>query len=1055
MARIGGAPLPTITDDRALGSAKLERSLRFNRTDSAYITRTVGTTGNRRTWTVSFWMKFCEPTAINNQRIWSNESGDGNGDILKIELYGGTDQARQIGFIDNNHAGSGIRFTTDRGFRDNSWYHIMMAVDTTQATDTNRVKIYVNGDQLSNWLSGSEHNHPPNQNYDTCVNLSGEVNSWGRSFSFGSSTANYFDGYLTEINFIDGQQLSPTDLGFTDPVTGIWMPKKYEGTYGTNGYRLDFSDNSSTAALGIDKSPNGNDFTVNNFSVAAGKNNDSLEDIPTNNFCTMNPLMTNGTEIAGTHSNGNLTWKSDNNYATTQATFPVTTGRWYWECEMESQYVNIAGITRGTSAAENTYIGYDTNGRLFGFGYYYNDGTVKGTTDGLGTTSNNNLATSQTTAANGDILGIASDIANGYLIFYKNGTHIYTITGINNTFDWFPSFSAYGTSATWHVNYGQRPFTYTPPAGHKSLCSRNLVPDASQIVRPKRHFDTLLWTGNATSRNITGLEFKPDLVWIKSRTGAYHHGLFDSVRGEYRVLKSSDTAVEATWTQQLTSFNTDGFSLGDNSDSGNYANINTGNYVAWCWKGGSPKQITSGSVSFNDDGDYLNIGSSSDYAFGTGDYTIEAWVYHTSLDGQQTYVGDTYGNTAGAYFYKTASNRLGVYYSSEISTASESFAVIPLNKWVHVAVSRNSGTTRIFQDGTLATNTGASDTTDLTFTQYYIGDTAQTSGGMIGFISNVRILKGTGLYTSNFTPPTSPLTNISNTVFLGCQSPNSSTTAAVTPGSISANDHAMPSAKNPFDAFCIDGVPHMTASSAGLDGGTIDPTGASINTKAGFSIITYNGNGTSGATVGHGLGVAPKFIITKQRSTDGHHWRTYHAEIGATKSLYLDLTNAQSGSDAGFMNNTEPTSTVFSLGNDTNLNENGQAHIAYCWAEVPGYSKFGTYNANGNGNGAYVSLGFRPAWVLIKNASLGQPWVLIDSKREPYNEAYASLGPNTNNAEYESQGNNGIDFLADGFKIRGHGSGDNNYSSSYPTHVYMAFAEAPSVTPFDTFPNAR
>ena len=259
MARAGGAPLPTITDDRALGAADIQRSLRFNRGDSAYITRTVGTTGNQRTWTVSFWAKFCDPNYSNSQRFWSNESGDGNGDIFKIEFYGGTDQARQIGFIDNNHAGSGIRFTTARGFRDNAWYHIMMAVDTTQATDTNRVKIYVNGDQLSNWLSGSEHNHPPNQNYDTIVNESGEVNSWGRSFAFGSSTANYFDGYLTEINFIDGQQLSPTDVGFTDPVTGIWMPKRYEGTYGTNGYRLDFLDNSSTAALGIDKSPNGND----------------------------------------------------------------------------------------------------------------------------------------------------------------------------------------------------------------------------------------------------------------------------------------------------------------------------------------------------------------------------------------------------------------------------------------------------------------------------------------------------------------------------------------------------------------------------------------------------------------------------------------------------------------------------------------------------------------------------------------------------------------------------------------------------------------------------
>ena len=1045
----------TITSDSALGSAKLERSLRFNRTDSAYITRTVGTTGNRRTWTVSFWMKFCEPTAINNQRIWSNESGDGNGDILKIELYGGTDQARQIGFIDNNHAGSGIRFTTDRGFRDNSWYHIMMAVDTTQATNTNRVKIYVNGDQLSNWLSGSEHNHPPDQNYDTCVNLSGEVNSWGRSFSFGSSTANYFDGYLTEINFIDGQQLSPTDVGFTDPVTGIWMPKRYEGTYGTNGYRLDFSDNTSTTTLGIDKSPNGNDFTLNNFSVAAGKNNDSLEDIPTNNFCTMNPLIANGTEIAGTHSNGLLTWKSDNNYATTQATFPVTTGRWYWECEMESQYVNIAGITRGTGAAENTFIGYDTNGKLFGFGYYYNDGTVKGTTDGLGTTSNNNLATSQTTAANGDILGIASDIANGYLIFYKNGTHIYTITGINNTFDWFPSFSAYGTSATWHVNYGQRPFTYTPPAGHKSLCSRNLVPDASQIVRSKKHFDILTYDGNSSAnKTVEGLEFKPDFVWVKRTDGSNSHIWSDSVRGEYRYLTSASTDTERINKLYMQSFNTDGFTSGINGDMNNSSR----SYVAWCWKGGSPKQITSGSVSFNDDGDYLNIGSSSDYAFGTGDYTIEAWVYHTSLDGQQTYVGDTYGNTAGAYFYKNSSNRLGIYYSSEVSTASESFAVIPLNKWVHVAVSRNSGTTRIFQDGTLATNTGASDNTDLTITQYYIGDTAQTSGGMIGFISNVRILKGTGLYTSNFTPPTSPLTNISNTVFLGCQTPNSSTTAAVTPGSISANDHAMPAAKNPFDAFCIDGVPHMTASSAGLDGGTIDPTGASINTKAGFSIITYTGNVTAGANIAHGLGKKPAWIIIKCRDV-GDKWFVYHhkADAGAGDGhVYAELQETAAFINyPNMLNDTAPTDTLVTLHSDRAVNGDGNTYVMYSWAEIPGYSKFGTYSANGNGNGPYVSLGFRPAWVLIKNASLGQPWVLIDSKREPYNEAYTSLGPHTNNAEYESLGNNGIDFLADGFKIRGHGSGDNNYSTSYPTHVYMAFAEAPSVTPFDSFPNAR
>ena len=155
------------------------------------------------------------------------------------------------------------------------------------------------------------------------------------------------------------------------------------------------------------------------------------------------------------------------------------------------------------------------------------------------------------------------------------------------------------------------------------------------------------------------------------------------------------------------------------------------------------------------------------------------------------------------------------------------------------------------------------------------------------------------------------------------------------------------------------------------------------------------------------------------------------------------------------LNDTAPTSSVFSLQDDSTSNSGTRTYVAYCWTEIPGFSKFGTYRANGNGHGPYVSLGFRPAWVLIKNVSLGQPWVLIDNKRETYNEAYTSLGPNTNNGDYESTGNNGIDFLADGFKIRGHGSGDNNYSSSYPNHAYMAFAETPSITPFDTFPNAR
>ena len=187
MARGGSKPQPTITPDSALGGTEIERSLRFNQDDSAYLSRSVGTTGNRRTWTLSFWAKFCDPQADNSQRLFSTDGGNGNGDIFKIEFYGGAYSPRQLAFLDNNHAGSGIRFTVNRNIRDaTSWYHVVFSVDTTQGTASDRVKIYINGEQESEFLDNSTHNHQPDQNYDTCVNLSGKTTTWGRSFAFSS-----------------------------------------------------------------------------------------------------------------------------------------------------------------------------------------------------------------------------------------------------------------------------------------------------------------------------------------------------------------------------------------------------------------------------------------------------------------------------------------------------------------------------------------------------------------------------------------------------------------------------------------------------------------------------------------------------------------------------------------------------------------------------------------------------------------------------------------------------------------------------------------------------
>ena len=183
----------------------------------------------------------------------------------------------------------------------------------------------------------------------------------------------------------------------------------------------------------------------------------------------------------------------------------------------------------------------------------------------------------------------------------------------------------------------------------------------------------------------------------------------------------------------------------------------------------TPTAVT-GSVSFDGTGDYLTIASTSDFAFGTGDFTIEMFVYHTDLTGQQTYFGDTYGATAGIYTYKTSNNEISLYDTAQRSVSSNN--VIKLNTWHHVAWTRENGVLRAFLDGVKVdedTYTG-----DFTITQYYIGDTASTSSGeMFGYISNLRVLKGTALYTSDFTVPTHALEVIGDTVLLCCNNPDS------------------------------------------------------------------------------------------------------------------------------------------------------------------------------------------------------------------------------------------------------------------------------------------
>ena len=559
----------TITSDSALGAAKIKRSLRFNHDDSPYLSFTPSTTGNQKIWTFSAWIK---RTEVTDDRHYIYSANDGNSGYFA--LYFDNDNIKTY-FDPGNNYGT----VNDREYRDvTAWMHIVHQVDATNTVQ----RIWING--VEETLSSSR--NPGNNNYP--MNESGKSivigrHSWGTSY--------YSNWYLAEVNHVDGQLISPTDFGFTDPVTNIWMPKRYEGTHGTNGFYLDFSDNSSTAALGIDKSPNGNDFTVNNFSVGAWPDNDSVIDTPTNNFNTFNhndkntnvPLVNGALETAATATGGHYP---------AFTTMPVKSGKWYLEWKLLTNDSCLPSIMEAehdnTSYNTDSTVGNNTSTvNKRGYGFQTGNGNKKSES------GNESYGSAMTSSDTGQC---AFDADTGKIYWGKNNTWFDSgnpetganpaFSGIDMSKEYLFAWHVYGNNNNVSVNFGSQGFTYTPPAGFKALCQQNLplTQSPSVISRPQRHFEAITYDGNGSARSITGLEFKPDFVWIKERTAGTTSGnrLFDSIRGAGNVLLSDSTSAELDRSTELTSFDTNGFSLGDATT----VNENGSTVVAWCWKAG-------------------------------------------------------------------------------------------------------------------------------------------------------------------------------------------------------------------------------------------------------------------------------------------------------------------------------------------------------------------------------------------------------------------------------------------------------------------------------------
>jgi len=457
----------------AVTAYSIDNSCRFNDGDSARLSKDFGTPTSQKIWTYSVWLKNSQSGPSEPSIFSSNDEPHGGTNVTHL-FFAGSDI-----LWSEYQSGTEGDLRTDAKYRDPSaWMHIVFRWDSTNGTAGDRMRLYVNGTEVTSFSSDVN----PDQNLDSKLNVDGVQHDIGNY----NSTATYFDGYMAECIFCDGQSLAPTEFGeFDEDSPTIWKPKDPSGvTFGNNGFWLDFEDSS---ALGNDVSGNNNDFTATNLAAA-----DQATDTPTNNFCTLNPLIRQVAEETGGLSEGNTeVLFSGASWGGVSSTMAPAAGKWYFEGKLIANGSNsiIGVVPANTQGKDNTGTWYI--GQYSGEQAYQNNGAAS-----------NGGASFGNTYTDGDIIGVALDCDNAKVYFSKNGT-------LENSGD--PSSGATGTGAmsltagefytpavsgngvtNWEMNFGNPPyanssdaadangygaFEYAPPSGYLALCTKNLGSD--------------------------------------------------------------------------------------------------------------------------------------------------------------------------------------------------------------------------------------------------------------------------------------------------------------------------------------------------------------------------------------------------------------------------------------------------------------------------------------------------------------------------------------------------------------------------------------------------
>ena len=952
----------------------INRSVRLRSSASGHISATFGAGTSVQKGTQSFWVKRgILSTAMNVgmcAEVFFYPSGGAfniiqftSSDTLQIQCYNGS--ANDINLI------------TTQVFRDPSaWYHIVVAWDTTQATAANRAILYVNGVRVTAFGTATY----PTQN----TNLTG----WGAAnvYTIGADKNNsntlvrFFDGYLTEFNYIDGQQLTASSFGSFNSLTGVWQPASYAGTYGINGFYLKFLDATSALSLGYDAIP------ATRITSGSG-----TYTIPAYTTSLVVECWGGGGGGAGT-TNGSVAATAGTGGATTFGSLTANGGS--GGTGAQDNVVNGSGgaggsasggdvNTTGNTGVTNYYTGLvsGANAPYGGLGGLVNTASsTVGPGGGGGSGGNPSTAAGgaggsggyvKKTYAPGAISGNisysvgAGGTAGAGSSYSGNagaaGSIRITVDGVRIDRDWY----ARGVSVTAGVTYDS--MTDVPTLTSATAANFAVANPLSVGA------NTALTDGNLTG-TFTG-------------SGGFSATICGLTSGKwYYETTNTAGAGNSRWV----GFISDVYAKNDNAWSYStqialYANDGrNGNNVAYgaTWTTNDVIGValdlstSSGSITFYKNGVSQGVMFSS--------LTSSAvWRPLVSSGGTGTTMAMNFGQRPFTYTPPAGFVALNTYNLPD-STIVKGNTVMDATLW--------TGT-----NANLSVSNAAAFKPDLVWIKdrsvgynHVLQDSVRGTGGTKKLSSNLTDAEG----SANLEPY----------------------------GSVSAFN------SNGFS---------LTAGS--IDSRQVNASGDSYvgwqwleSASAGFDIVTFTGNG-GGQTFAHGLGVAPGLMICKSRN-NAQDWYVYHSSIGGTGALSLNTT-AATATSVNYWSNVTPGSSTFSVGGNFS---NGYTYVNYLFAPIAGFSAFGSYTGNGSTDGPFVYTGFRPKFVLAKKSSGVESWILHDTSRSPYNVSNLKLSPNSSSAENTSTY---ADILSNGFKLRTSAAGEGNDSGA--TFVYAAFAENP------------